>query len=58
MQVRAEVPFAGGWFLYLGYELAAEIEPTLALMNRTLEALAAFDSADERTREPAVIFRP
>lgn len=23
--------FAGGWFLYLGYELAAEIEPTLRL---------------------------
>jgi anthranilate synthase component 1 len=22
-------PFSGGWFLYLGYELAAEIEPTL-----------------------------
>jgi len=24
-------PFAGGWFLYLGYELAAEIEPGLQL---------------------------
>jgi anthranilate synthase component 1 len=24
-------PFAGGWFLYLGYELAGEIEPTLRL---------------------------
>ncbi len=24
-----ELPFTGGWFLYLGYELAAEIEPTL-----------------------------
>lgn len=23
-------PFRGGWFLYLGYELAREIEPTLA----------------------------
>ncbi len=23
-------PFVGGWFLYLGYELAAEIEPTVA----------------------------
>lgn len=42
-----------------GIELADdEIEPTLALMNGTLEALAAFDSAVERTREPAVIFRP
>ena len=25
------LPFAGGWFLYLGYELAGEIEPTLRL---------------------------
>ncbi len=25
------VPFHGGWFLYLGYELAAEIEPSLTL---------------------------
>ncbi|WP_395681899.1 aminodeoxychorismate synthase component I [Dokdonella sp.] len=25
------LPFHGGWFLYLGYELAAEIEPTLCL---------------------------
>jgi anthranilate synthase component 1 len=28
---RAELPFTGGWVLYLGYELAAEIEPTLSL---------------------------
>jgi anthranilate synthase component 1 len=25
------LPFVGGWFLYLGYELAAEIEPVLKL---------------------------
>lgn len=25
------LPFLGGWFLYLGYELAAEIEPSLHL---------------------------
>jgi anthranilate synthase component 1 len=25
------LPFHGGWFLYLGYELAAEVEPTLSL---------------------------
>jgi anthranilate synthase component 1 len=25
------LPFAGGWFLYLGYELAAQIEPCLRL---------------------------
>ena len=24
-------PFAGGWFLFLGYELAGEVEPTLRL---------------------------
>ncbi|MBT8089473.1 MAG: aminodeoxychorismate synthase component I [Gammaproteobacteria bacterium] len=27
----AELPFYGGWFLYLGYELAGEIEPALHL---------------------------
>jgi len=27
----APLPFTGGWLLYLGYELAAEIEPRLAL---------------------------
>jgi anthranilate synthase component I len=26
-----ELPFAGGWFLYLGYELAQQVEPTLHL---------------------------
>ena len=26
-----ELPFQGGWLIYLGYELAAEIEPTLRL---------------------------
>lgn len=26
-----ELPFRGGWFIYLGYELAAQIEPRLAL---------------------------
>ncbi len=26
-----ELPFHGGWFVYLGYELAAEIEPVLDL---------------------------
>ena len=27
----SEFPFGGGWFLYLGYELAAEVEPSLTL---------------------------
>lgn len=26
-----DLPFRGGWFLYLGYELAGQVEPTLAL---------------------------
>ncbi|HEY2037332.1 MAG TPA: aminodeoxychorismate synthase component I [Steroidobacteraceae bacterium] len=28
---RPDLPFAGGWAVFLGYELAAEIEPRLAL---------------------------
>jgi anthranilate synthase component 1 len=28
---REVLPFAGGWFVYLGYELAAQIEPCLRL---------------------------
>ena len=31
-----DVPFTGGWFLYLGYELAAEIEPGLRLEPDTI----------------------
>ncbi len=27
----SDLPFTGGWFLYLGYELAAEVEPGLQL---------------------------
>jgi anthranilate synthase component 1 len=29
--VEDELPFHGGWFLYFAYELAAEVEPRLAL---------------------------
>jgi anthranilate synthase component 1 len=32
----SHLPFEGGWFLYLGYELAAEIEPGLDLPNDKL----------------------
>jgi len=38
-----DLPFAGGWFLLLGYELAAQIEPRLHLPpspHRLPEALA------------------
>ena len=33
-------PFEGGWFLYLGYELAQEIEPTLRLPGSPLALVA------------------
>ncbi len=32
-QLDRKWPFLGGWFLYLGYELAAEIEPSLKLKS-------------------------
>ncbi len=28
---QTHLPFSGGWFVYLGYELAAQVEPTLNL---------------------------
>ena len=31
------LPFSGGWFLYLGYELAAQIEPVLKLKPDTFQ---------------------
>ncbi len=35
------LPFLGGWFLYLGYELAADIEPSLRLPIGTLPIAVA-----------------
>jgi anthranilate synthase component I len=35
-------PFSTGWFLYLGYELAAEIEPTLQLPDPRLPRALAW----------------
>lgn len=37
-----DLPFYGGWFLYLGYELAAEIEPRLVLPPAQDSLPAAF----------------
>jgi anthranilate synthase component I len=48
----ADIPFAGGWFVYLGYELAAEIEPTLSLPPSD----GVFPTA-VATRVPAAIVR-
>jgi len=39
-QVDRAVPFSGGWFLYLGYELAAEIEPALSMHRDALLPIA------------------
>jgi anthranilate synthase component 1 len=35
-EVRADLPFAGGWAIYLGYEMAQEVEPQLSLPRATL----------------------
>lgn len=45
-----ELPFTGGWFLYLGYELAGEIEPSLGLAPAQKTVALA-------TRFPAAIIR-
>jgi len=41
-QVDAAVPFAGGWFLYLAYELAGEVEPSLHLPRARLPVAIAW----------------
>jgi anthranilate synthase component 1 len=40
--VADPLPFCGGWVLYLGYELAAEIEPKLRLPASTLPRAVAW----------------
>lgn len=44
-----ELPFTGGWFVFLAYELAAEIEPSLQLRPHPLVPLAF------ATRIPAAV---
>ncbi|MFZ0254623.1 MAG: aminodeoxychorismate synthase component I [Gammaproteobacteria bacterium] len=48
----SELPFCGGWFVYFGYELAAQIEPVLSLpcSEEGLPIAAAY-------RMPAAIIR-
>lgn len=48
-----EVPFAGGWFIYCGYELAGEIEPCLRLPNAPGDQLPVAAAV----RIPVVILR-
>ena len=47
---NTSLPFYGGWFLYLGYELAQEIEPSLNLIRGSDEIPIAF-----ATRFPAAV---
>lgn len=49
---ETELPFHGGWFVYLGYELAAQIEPGLHLVTDT----DAFPTACA-VRVPAAVIR-
>jgi anthranilate synthase component I len=39
-EAASPLPFSGGWLLYLGYELAAEIEPRLRLPRTTDPVIA------------------
>lgn len=48
----ADLPFQGGWFVYLGYELAEQIEPTLRLSATNTLLPIAF-----ATRIPAAVIR-
>lgn len=48
----SSLPFVGGWFLYLGYELASEIEPSLKLPAASGPLPTAF-----ATRFPAAVIR-
>ncbi len=49
---QSELPFIGGWFVYLGYELANEIEPILKLPVSNSPLPSAFAS-----RIPAAVIR-
>ena len=41
-QAPDDLPFSGGWFVYLGYELAGEIEPRLRLRESRLPRALAW----------------
>lgn len=47
-----ELPFQGGWFIYLGYELAGQIEPVLNLPQKDTNDVIAY-----AVRIPAAIIR-
>ncbi len=51
-ETTVDLPFSGGWFLYLGYELVAQIEPRLCALRADAVLPAAF-----ATRIPAAVIR-
>ena len=51
-ETTVDLPFSGGWFLYLGYELVAQIEPKLWSLSADVVLPAAF-----ATRIPAAVIR-
>ncbi len=51
-ETTVDLPFSGGWFLYLGYELVAQIEPRLCALRADAVLPAAF-----ATRIPAAAIR-
>ncbi|MCG8432533.1 MAG: chorismate-binding protein, partial [Gammaproteobacteria bacterium] len=50
-RIEEDLPFLGGWFVYLGYELAGEVEPKL-LLQRDANVPIAF-----ATRFPAAVLK-
>jgi len=62
--VESTLPFKGGWFLYLSYELAAEVEPSLKLPDDP-QAPVAFATrvplaivVDKETGQATVVAEP
>lgn len=51
-QMSTSLPFSGGWFVFLGYELAAQIEPSLRLSSGTIDEVVA-----QAVRVPVAIVR-
>lgn len=47
------LPFCGGWFLYLGYELAEEVEPRLRLQKSLLPRAVAWRMSAALLRDRA-----
>ncbi|TNF37259.1 MAG: aminodeoxychorismate synthase component I [Gammaproteobacteria bacterium] len=62
--VDTEIPFIGGWLVYLGYELAAEIEPCLNLPQDDVLPVAfatRFSSAiivDHKNKSACIVCEP